>query len=399
MASPVDTSVKNFNSTMALAPILNGLPGSNIAILDACLVTGFDTKTLSSLVVVSGIATATFSGTHSAQLDSVILITGVTGELADLNGEQKVVVAGGLTTVKFLTALADGTAAGTITMKMAPVGWAKVFSGTNLAVYQSLDPTSSKMFLRIDDTADVHSRVVGYESMTDVNTGTNPFPTPVQVSGGGYWPKSSLANTVANHWALFADKKLFHVARMPGLAATPSAHVMVTFFFGDLAALKVGGDLYCCGLNFSRNASVNNMCDGGVFAGQENQTSTPRAFTGLGRATLGRIVPLTGAISSTSGMDTTYGTFPSPIDGTASLSKLLLVTATTEPPRATIPGAFSIPHSQVLETYRFLDRIPVSGSLGGRALQGIPATQYYLSYPSSSVYSGIGFFDITGPWR
>jgi hypothetical protein len=34
-------------------------------------------------------------------------------------------------------------------------------------------------------------RASGYESMSDVNTGTGPFPTAAQVAGGGYWEKSA----------------------------------------------------------------------------------------------------------------------------------------------------------------------------------------------------------------
>ncbi|EPD32955.1 hypothetical protein HMPREF9701_06413, partial [Delftia acidovorans CCUG 274B] len=56
MASPVDTSVKHFLSSMTGAPVLSGTVGSMIALLDALLVTGFDTKTLTSLTVVGGVA-------------------------------------------------------------------------------------------------------------------------------------------------------------------------------------------------------------------------------------------------------------------------------------------------------------------------------------------------------
>lgn len=180
MASPVDTSVKHYRSDMPSAPVLNGTAGSKIAQLEACLCTGYGLKSATSLVVAGGVATLAFTGGASAAWkDAVILVEGVTGTMVDLNGEQKVTFADA-TTVKFATALADGTAAGTITFKIAPAGWEKVFSKTNVAVFRSLDIASSKMLLRVDDTATMQVRVVGYEAMTDVDTGSGPFPTTAQ---------------------------------------------------------------------------------------------------------------------------------------------------------------------------------------------------------------------------
>jgi hypothetical protein len=65
MTSPVDTSVKIFSSTMVNAPVLNGVAGALVALLDAVLVTGFDTKSSVSIAVAGGIATATWAGTRS----------------------------------------------------------------------------------------------------------------------------------------------------------------------------------------------------------------------------------------------------------------------------------------------------------------------------------------------
>ena len=116
MTSPVDTSVKHFHSDMLNAPVLSGTAGSLISVLDACLVNGFDLKSATGLVVAGGVATLSFSGTHSATVGSVILVAG--SSITALNGEQKVTeVASGV--VRFATDEADATASGTITFKMA----------------------------------------------------------------------------------------------------------------------------------------------------------------------------------------------------------------------------------------------------------------------------------------
>ena len=89
MASPVDTSVKHYRSDMPSAPVLNGVAGSKIAQLEACLCTGYGLKAATSLVVAGGIATLTFAGGASAAWpEAVILVAGASN--AALNDEQKV---------------------------------------------------------------------------------------------------------------------------------------------------------------------------------------------------------------------------------------------------------------------------------------------------------------------
>jgi hypothetical protein len=223
MTSVVDTSVKFFTSQMSGAPALPGVAGALIALLDACAKDGFDLKTLTSLTVAGGVATAAYTGTHSAMVDAVVLIAGVTGGpsgWAGLNGEQKITGKPGAASVTFATNLPDGIYTGTITMKMAPLGFAKPFSGVNLAAYRSLDPMSTGMYLRVDDTAAQTARVFGCESMSDINTYAGQFPTNAQMAGGGYWGKSSVANSVPVQWALIGDSRRprTHKASREGLA-------------------------------------------------------------------------------------------------------------------------------------------------------------------------------------
>ena len=128
MTSPVDTSVKLFRSTMPGAPALRGQVGSLISLLDACLVNGWGSQTASSVIITGGVATATFPADHAAAVESVVLVAGATP--AGLNGEQKV-PAVAPNVIRWATAEADGTATGTITVKMAAAGWTKVYTGTN----------------------------------------------------------------------------------------------------------------------------------------------------------------------------------------------------------------------------------------------------------------------------
>lgn len=164
------TEVKYFDSKMVGTPVMSGTYGTLLAVLDACLVTGFNLKTVDSLVVAGGVATATVSTGHGMALYSVILIAGATP--AELNGEKRVTWID-TNTLKFdATGIADTTATGTITMKMAPAGWEKPFSGTNKAVFRSPNVECPRHYFRFDDTATMTCKVRGYETMTDVDTGT-----------------------------------------------------------------------------------------------------------------------------------------------------------------------------------------------------------------------------------
>ena len=87
-------------------------------------------------------------------------------------------------------------------------GWTKAFSGANLAAYRSGAAAGDRIYFRVDDTAAQEGRVRCYETMSDVNTGTNPFPTVAQASGAGLFVrKSAAASATARSWACVADDK------------------------------------------------------------------------------------------------------------------------------------------------------------------------------------------------
>ncbi len=396
MTSPVDTSVKHFTSEMAGAPILNGTAGAMIGILDACLVNGFDLKTLTSLVISGGVATATWTGTHGATRDGVILVAG--SSIAALNGEQKV-VSKTATTLTFATAAPDGAATGTITIKIAPAGWQKVFTGTDKAVYRSQDAQGTRMYFRVDDTGATLARVVGYETMSDIDTGSGAFPTEAQQPGGGYWSKSQGANTTANRWFLVADTRFFYWHPMPFIYANPLSIHGITRGFGDPIALKPGGDAYSSCLNHAFNADP--LSNTGTLDSSSSSQSTvamPRGVTGLGSAVQFMSMPYTGNANTVSGMDVTLGAFPSSVDGSLRLSRRYVAAAQSEPPRAELPGLWSVPQSKVWNAFKAGDTTTGTGALAGRRL--------LVFSPAASPSGGAGenstgasFVDITGPWR
>jgi hypothetical protein len=400
MASVVDTSVKHFMSSMSAAPVLNGTVGAMISVLDACLKDGFDLKTATSLVVAGGVATLTFSGTHSATVDSVVLVAG--SSIAALNGEQKV-TAIAANTVRFATAAADGTATGTITFKMAPLGWDKPFAGTNLAVYKSTDPQSYGMFLRVDDTATQVAGVRGYESMSAVSTGTGLFPTTVQEPTAPVWPKSNLANATAVRWTLIGDSRFFIIHVSAQFATNGTYLVGGTYGFGDPLVKRPAGDPWCTVLSANPDpASWTSFPQYGALdiSTGSQPVYTARNFHGLGSSFAMTSYPYTGNVGGISGADTSMGAFPSRIDGRMQLSRRYLRSSDNTYPeaRADVPGIYTIPHSDVDRTISQWNVVKGAGQAAGRSLLGLPVSNTYTTVPGTG-QTGVTLVDITGPWR
>jgi hypothetical protein len=395
----MSTSVKFFHSDMPNAPVLTGAAASLVDVLDAVLVDGFNTKTLTSLVISGGIATATFTGTFAGEKDAVVAIAGATTSGGSINGEHKALSVTG-TTVTFATALGNQTATGTVTMKMAPIGWTRAFTGTNKRAFKSSDVGATACYLRIDDTDPQNARVVGYETMSDIDTGTGAFPTSTQMSGGLYWPKSYQTNSTARSWAIFGDERAFYLCVAPGSVTTHFS----SYAFGDFGSYK-SGDTYGCVLTgnhatgFTNSASV---ADGDVAASYTNSYAhasnglfVPRHVTFVGSA---RAAYRTGlGHNATTGL--TYsgnanygiGNYPNLADNSLTLSKLLLIHDNTY--RGEFVGLRHVPQN-LSTNFATKDRVAGTGDMSGKTLFAVRP-----GYSSSSATFGTVFFDITGPWR
>ena len=403
MASPVDTSVKFFNEAMPGAPVLNGVAGSLIGVLDACLATGFGLRSATSLVVSGGVATLNLPSDvkNAALLHSVILVEGVTGALTALNGEQKVTFASEVH-LRFATAAADGTAAGAITVKTAPAGWAKVFSGTNKAAYKSLDVQSLGMHLWVNDTSAAYANVRGFEAMASVDVGTGAFPTLAELATGGFWWKSASANGNAVRWGIFSDGRAFHFMPQTGSSAN-AAHIHCpSHFFGDfLANRSVDAYASCITSSFS---VPGNSTQGSIssYASGANNARAPRSLSGLGSAVaMYPWSPGMVSINTYSGQDVTQGTYPPP-DGRLRLVQPLLNEGSPNSAatvlRGAVPGVLHVPQTELYKSFSPGDTVTVtSGAIAGRVLYAVYSGGGNTDTLAS--IAGRAFVDITGPWR
>lgn len=390
----MDTSVKYFHSGMAGAPVMSGTVGSLLAVLDACLVNGFGLKTVNSLVVSNNVATATINTGHSAEVDTVVEIAGATP--AALNGQWKV-TATGITTISFpTTGIADQTATGTISLKLAGAGWVKEFSGANLGAYRSPNILGTRMYLRVDDTATTFARVIGYETMSDINTGTGLFPTAALRSGGSYWSKSQLADASRREWILIADDRMIYFGRAY-YSLYPAGYQIGAF--GDFLPTR-SGDAYACVLN-GLSADIGG---GGPFSGDNFQVGnplsatevfTPKSYTGIGNAAqLGKNFPvITGQnADNQSGYVTDGVAFPNPEDGGLYVVPHYLFELAPFSVRGVSPGFYCSPQLFTSTILAARDTVTGIAALPGKKFKVITGVRG--AGPGTPC-----FVDITGPWR
>lgn len=389
------TAVKWVVSSMTGAPTLSGTAGSLIAVLDAFLVTGFGTKAVDSAQVTDGVCRLSFTGTSAALEHTVITVAGVTGDGAVLNGEQRVSAVSS-TYVEFACDLPDGPLTGTITFKIAPLGWEKVFSKTNVAVYRSTDPAGTRAYYRVDDTHTQYARVQMYESMSDVDTGV--AAAPITPAGGFYWYKRSGSSSDAGvYWVLAGDSRAFYALIAPnGSTSVTSAngYAARSFVMGDINSYR-SGDAWSAALTGASSASYNNT-DSCVFSSSSSAGAViQRQSHGIGGAVpVARFVM--GGNNSTSGGDSSFGSFPSRVDNGLRLSPIMLSDGDmgTVGPRGEFPGAYHCPQTGLIGAFGADARLTDGqGSFAGRKLLTVGC-----GYPSSSA-SGCAVLDVTGPWR
>lgn len=218
-------TTKWFSSDMGGAGGITNAAGQVISgILNKCLVTGFGSITVDSIVVSGGIATITKSGGHGFLNNQVIEIDGATPSA--LNDQHRFTRIDANTGTIPVDGISDQTATGTITAKTPSLGFSSVYSETNVAVYQGNAINGYHHYLRVDDQSTSPPRVRGYVTMSDINTGTEPYPSDSQMSGGGYFPKTSSAT--AYPWVLIGNDRGFYIS------VKYSSTGYLVSFFGDV---------------------------------------------------------------------------------------------------------------------------------------------------------------------
>ncbi len=232
--------VKWYASDMQGAPNLGDTAaGALTALLKAVLVTGFGTLTVNSLVwdATEGAAKATIAAGHAYKQDSVIEVTGASP--AAYNGEHRVKK---VSTTEVWFELDGGNpgiaAGGTLTMKVAPLGWTLTHeSGDGMvAIYRPTDVSASgNVSLRIDNTAFSGWAGTTYraylakaqlvEDVVDINTFTTIYEHR--------WPATKRYSD--GRWDFIGDSQLFFF-----LPAYANVSYQALFMFGYIKSVRPG---------------------------------------------------------------------------------------------------------------------------------------------------------------
>lgn len=387
-------AVKRYTSLMTSAPSLTGQVGTLVDMLDACLVNGFNTKSVTSAVQTAGVATVTATA-HGYNVNDVVAISGANE--AAWNDEFRVLTA---ETNSFTFAIPSGTtspATGTLSAKIAPLGWTKPFSGTNKAAYLP-QVSYVQCYLRVLDDSTVPTsangrwaKVRGYETMSDVDTGTGLFPTDVQAANALSILKSNISDATARHWWLAGDGGIFYFGSFWNASFFTAAGGYV---FGDIASLRAG-DSYSSFLNADAAGSdtlpiypgsENTLSSLGAFNATQTGKYLARSYSQIGSAVAAGMIGDNGVYSSIGCGGFSY---PHPVDNGLLFAPVGVVESSVLRSRA-LPGFYQPLHRTPLA---YLDTITGIPDFPNRSFQAFDIAL------ASTGNRAQCLIDITGPWR
>ncbi len=375
-----DSAVRLYQSTDTGAPQCDGVAGSLIAVLDACLVTGYASVNVSSIVVSSGVATVTTATGHGLSAVGTtrpcVRIEGATP--AELNGDWRVTIAGS-TTFTFETAVSDQTATGGITTKRAPAGWEKAYTGTNKAAYRSQDVTGTRLYLRVDDTVGMYANVSGYETMSDIDTGAGAF----NGGGTGRWSKSTVANTNARAWRVFADSRCVYLFVNGG--SNQGNYEVACGWFGDIIS-NLSADAYGCGIVANDQYNCDYVLSQLFSSYLSSQLA--RAYTQIGAA-ISFYQASSDLVDHSYGMGSSGMPYPSPVGNELIAFPVQCVQQSDALYRGDMPGLYGPAHNML----SVVDGTVITGV----QVSGSSRDFMVLTLRGPGSYRVL--MDMTGPWR
>ncbi|SFF14737.1 hypothetical protein [Paracidovorax wautersii] len=389
-----------YDSTLPGAPELSGTPGALRSVLKACLVDGFGASAVSSLSVSGGVATATYSAPPSAKAGTIVALAGATP--AALNGEKRIASVAGNTVTFPAPGVADGTASGSITSKVAPATWQELFPGA-LANVIALKPSAAEAtgcVLRVDDSGANWGVVDGYESMSGISDGMGRFPllSMTQDKQQMVWAKSTDATSTSRPWCIVADER-FMLLYVEPRSTVFGAYGSSVVCFGDIVPYR-SGDPYAACISGSEyrfiydagagDVGVSNSSGGGMYL--------PRGYLGLRGAVVGwRASAYLSGRSGTAAYQGIGLPFPNGADNSLRLAPVEVIVGPAGF-RGRLPGVYHSPQ-QLGRSFRAGTVIDGQGAYLGRRLLALNTGGVDYTHESGAGQVGTMFVDLTGPWR
>ncbi|MGL6382205.1 hypothetical protein ACSZMU_08115 [Aeromonas caviae] len=393
--------VKWYASQMQGAPSLGDTSaGALTALLKAVLVTGFGTLTINSLVWddTEGAAKATIAGGHAYLKDSVIEVSGASP--AAYNGEHRVKKVSSTEVWFELDGGNPGIAAGgTLTMKVAPLGWTLTHESADgmVAIYRPTNVSESgNVSLRIDNTAfsgwtgatyrAYLAKVQLVEDVVDINTYTLIYEHR--------WPATKRYSD--GRWDLIGDPQLFYF-----LPAYASPNFQTLLMFGYIKSVRPG-DRYHAVLGTYPTTSSDDSTrrwDQATTANWSYVYNNLLNFDDSNHRVMARPYhQLFGAVSWwLKGVFSRFGTgmtVPNGSDNGLYMSTdPIMVMESNNHLRGYLPGLV-VPYGNVSAWHRKnFANLP---ALPGKIVRFIQATYNESGAIASNTLAG---FDLTGPWR
>lgn len=284
-----------------------------------------------------------------------------------------------------------------------PAGWSREFDDqanfTSVFKVAATSPTGT--YLRVDDGAPVAAReaqAFGYEAMTSVDAGTNPYPTAVQSAFGVPIRKSSTSDATVRAWLLIASGTAFHFFAYTGDVASTAD----PFFFGDIASYKQG-DTYgsmILGRETSNGTYLSANSYGMLSSTMGTLTGTASWLTrnysgavgavGTGRHAFYTETPGQSKIGGSSGNN-----YPDTVHGGVTVTPVWLHEATNVI-RGSIPGLWNLQHTGALTDG---DTLAVVGAFGSRTFRVVTLYLGARALVETSDTWGEGVVAITAPIR
>lgn len=417
--------VKNYRSDDVGLSKISAAVGSFVGLLEACLVTGFNLRTLDSLTYDS--ATDLFVGTvgsgHGYRLNQIVLVGGAAPSQFNCEIWITAITA---TTFTGKAHISDARpesaeASGTMTVKAAPQGsWSKPYASADgtKAVFRMESPESSKCCLRVDNSIacsasyGMYCLVDGYETMGGLDTGINQFG--YFAAGSNSWGLRARTTYSDSPWMLFADGAAFwgFIKILNSTSVIDQAiedfntrSLWRAFFFGDMVKRNLS-DGYPCLLAASGSTATSTTDQYTLTSSSRLFDLTPGNNQGLSIArdmfgSVGKKPPY-GQCSAWQGLSYSGAgplTFPSPVDNSLMvIPNGIYVLETNKAIRGNVPGYWATPQ-EVRDVFS-----PATVFEGFPGAEGRKFTSVHAQYQQgpnqpSSTYGTLGFIDITGPWR
>ena len=398
--------VQMYRSTDLNSPVLSGESGKLVDLLNAVLVTGYTTAALTAPIAGSGTtATATITAANTTlETGNWVTISGCTGTDASLfNGTFQITVDSSTQFHYTTTSALSGNSTGTPVYAKAGLGWTKPHSDTGRGAFLPQAVTGyPRFYLYMNDNSPVQppdastyrqAAVRGYKTMSNIDSGTSPFPTAAQQATGICWRKSASTDATARPWVLVGNGRTFYF--VPNSDNSLSAG-RGFYGFGGFESFKVGDENNCfingwAGFNgtFQSAAGV-----GLAYGNTVSFSTTGGSYAACGLAQTGPPVLLANFVGFTNGAyglgaaSTSHITYPAPADTGVWFQQPLIFETALTTPRGRLSGFYVHCHS----TFPTADGDKVSGvgNLSGASLVCVSIT--------SSSIQGQVHLDVVGPW-